>query len=180
MSSPEPATPAPLTPTSAAVVANHDELTDPWPRKALMVCSTGGHLAQMLRLEPWYRHRDVHWVTFDKPDGRSLLAGQEITWAHHPTTRNIPNLLRNLWLALKVMRRERPDVIVTSGAGVAVPFFFLAKIFGAKTVFIEVYDRLDSVTMSGRLCRPFTDSFLVQWDEQADLYPDTTVIGRLL
>lgn len=158
----------------------HDELCDPWPGHVLMVCSTGGHLAQLLRLEPWYRHRRTTWVTFDKPDGRSLLADAETVWAHHPTTRNLPNLLRNLLLAVGTLRRLRPDVVVSSGAAVAVPFFVLARLMGIRTVFVEVYDRLDTSTMTGRLVRPFTDRFLVQWDEQSDLYHGTRVIGRLL
>ena len=96
---------------------------------------------------------------------------------HHPTTRNIGNLLRNLVLALRVLRRERPDVIVSTGAGVAVPFFWVGRLLGCRTVYLEVYDRIDSATMTGRLCRPVTELFLVQWPEQERLYRDTVVAG---
>lgn len=157
-----------------------DTLSDVWPRRVMMVCSSGGHLAQLLRLEPWYRHRHVTWVTFDKPDSRSLLADEHAIWAHHPTTRHVPNLLRNFALARRTLREVRPDLVVSSGAAVALPFFALARSCGARTAYVEVYDRLDSSTLTGRLCRPFTDRFLVQWDEQRDLYRDTQVIGRLL
>lgn len=168
------------TTTAPAPRASASHLEDAWPSHVLMVCSTGGHLAQLLRLEPWYRHRRTTWVTFDKPDGRSLLTDHETVWAHHPTTRNARNLVRNLWLALRTLRRLRPDAVVSSGAAVALPFFVVAKLLGIRTVFVEVYDRLDSSTMTGRLCRPFTDRFCVQWDEQQALYPETHVIGRLL
>jgi len=76
-----------------------------------------------------------------------------------------------------VLRRERPDVIVSTGAGAAVPFFWLGRLLGCRTVYLEVYDRVDSATMTGRLCRPVTDLFLVQWPEQQRLYRDAVVAG---
>jgi UDP-N-acetylglucosamine:LPS N-acetylglucosamine transferase len=101
-------------------------------------------------------------------------------WAHHPTTRNLPNALRNLWLAFRTLRRERPDVVVSDGAGVAFPFFLAARWFRARTVYVEVYDRIDSRTLTARLCRPITDLFCVQWEEQRRLYPRARLIGTLL
>ncbi len=44
-------------------------------------------------------------------------------------------------------------------------------------MYLEVYDRIDSATMTGRLCRPVTDLFLVQWPEQQQLYRDTVTAG---
>lgn len=146
----------------------------------LLVGSSGGHLAQLLALKPWWQQHDRSWVTFDTPDAVAALEGEDVTWAYHPTTRNIWNLLRNTHLALRTLRRHRPAVIVTTGAAVAFPFFLAAKLFGAVTCYVEVYDRIDTATLTGRLCRPFTDAFLVQWDEQASLYRDSVVIGRLL
>ena len=43
-----------------------------------------------------------------------------------------------------------------------------------------MFDRIDSATMTGRLCRPFADRMLVQWDEQASLYRDALVVGPVL
>src|SRR5262249_47150033 len=152
-----------------------DPATAGAPRGVLMrvalVASSGGHLAQLHALKPWWSEHDRLWVTFDKPDSRSLLADERVVWAYHPTTRNVVNLVRNAFLALRVLRTERPDVVVSDGAGVALPFFLAGKLFGAKTVYVEVYDRIDSRTMTGRLCRPFSDLFCVQWDEQRALYP---------
>lgn len=146
----------------------------------LLVCSSGGHLAQLLALQPWLDGKRAQWVTFPTPDARSLLAGCDVVDAHHPTTRNVLNLARNALLALRLLARDRPDVIVSSGAGVALPFFVLGRLLGIPTVFIEVYDRLDSTTLTGRLCRPFASRMLVQWDEQQRLYPGSTVVGTLL
>jgi UDP-N-acetylglucosamine:LPS N-acetylglucosamine transferase len=154
-------------------------VTPPVRSKVLLIASTGGHLDHLVALRPWWSRHDRRWVTFDKADARSSLAGEQIDWAHHPTTRNIPNLLRNFAVAVRVMRSFRPDVVISTGAGVAVPFFVLAKLFGARTVYLEVYDRIDSPTLTGRLCRPLADLFLVQWEAQREHYRGSVVIGQL-
>jgi hypothetical protein len=146
----------------------------------MLVGSAGGHLAQLMRLRPWWETCDRTWVTFDKPDARSLLAGEDIVWAHHPTTRNIPNLLRNFVLAIRHVRRVRPDLVVSTGAAVAVPFFVVARLLRLPVVYVEVFDRIDSPTLSGRLCRPISTRFCVQWPEQQEHYPGSIVIGPLL
>lgn len=146
----------------------------------LMVCSSGGHLAQLMALEPWWSGRRTRWVTFPTQDAVSLLEGRDRVDAHHPTTRNVPNLLRNALLALRLLREERPTAIVSSGAGVAVPFFVLGRLLGVPTVFLEVVDRVDTPTLTGRLCRPFATRVLVQWEEQRRLYRGAEVVGPLL
>lgn len=67
-----------------------------------------------------------------------------------PTNRNIKNLIRNTFLAIRVLKKEKPDLIISSGAAVAVPFFYLGKMMGAKLIYIEVFDRIDKPTMTGR------------------------------
>jgi hypothetical protein len=146
----------------------------------LFVCSSGGHLAQLAALEPWSRHHHRRWVCFDTPDALSVLRGEDVAWAHHPTTRNVVNLVRNVALAWRVLRQRRPDVVVSTGAGVAVPFFLLARLFAVPSVFLEVYDRMDTPTLTGRLCRPLARRMLVQWEEQRTLYRSTEVVGCVL
>jgi beta-1,4-N-acetylglucosaminyltransferase len=148
--------------------------------RVLLVCSSGGHLTQLYNLRPWWEPLERTWVTFEKPDATSLLAGERTIWAYHPTTRNAWNLLRNTTLALRTIRRVRPDLIVSTGAGVAFPFFLLGKLYGAKTIYLEVFDRVDSATMTGRLCYPISDRFLLQWEEQKAMYPKGEVVGPLL
>ncbi|MFT4220207.1 MAG: UDP-N-acetylglucosamine--LPS N-acetylglucosamine transferase [Microbacterium sp.] len=120
-------------------------------------------------------------MTFETPEASALLKDEpDVLWAYHPTTRNIPNLLRNARLAWKVLRGRRPEIVVSTGAGVALPFFILARIFRMTTVYIEVYDRVETPTLTGRLVRPFTSIMMVQWPEQQRLYRDAIVIGPLL
>ena len=146
-------------------------------RRLLFVSSAGGHLAQLLQLRPWWIHHDRRWVTFDLPDARSKLEGEDLVFAHHPTTRNLINLARNTPLARRVLAEFEPDVVVSTGAGVALPFFAMAKMMGIPTVYLEVYDRIDSRTLTGRLCRPLTSLFCVQWPEQQRLYPGSRLTG---
>ena len=148
--------------------------------KLLLVCSDGGHLAQLHYLEPWWSKHDRPWVTFRKPHAESLLGGERVVWAHHPTTRNVRNLIRNAALALRVLRERNVAAVVTTGAGVAVPFVALARLRGIPTVYIEVYDRIDTATLTARLCRPFLSAMLVQWEEQRRMYPKAPVVGNLL
>ena len=101
-------------------------------------------------------------------------------WCHFPTNRNIPNLIKNTILAYKILKKERPDVIISSGAAVAVPFFYLGKLFGCKLVYIEVYDRINTATLTGRLVYPITDAFILQWEEQKKLYPKGINIGGII
>lgn len=147
--------------------------------RVLMVSSSGGHLTQLMALRPWWEQHERAWVTFETLDATSKLAGEDVVWAHHPTTRNVKNLARNTSLAWRTMRSFRPDVVVSTGAGVAVPFFWMHRPFGSKSVYLEVFDRIDSRTLTGRLCRPFSDLFLVQWPEQQRLYPSSLLVGQV-
>lgn len=149
-------------------------------RPVLMVSTQGGHLTQLLVLKSWWGERERLWVCPNTPDVVDRLEGERVVTSYSPTTRNLPNTVRNLWLALRVIRRERPQLVVSAGAGVAVPFFVVAWLMRIPTVFIEVYDRVDSPTMTGRLCGPFTTRRIVQWEDQLSFYPDARLVGPLL
>lgn len=148
--------------------------------KLLLIASTGGHLTQLLNLGAAWEPHDRHWVTFRKTDATSALADERVIWAHHPTTRNVPNAIRNLVLAIIVLLRHRPDVVVSSGAGVALPFFVVARVLRIRTLYIEVFERTDEASLTGRLVYPLTDRFCLQWDEQLAVYPDGIHVGRTL
>lgn len=148
--------------------------------KICFVGSSGGHLTHLVMLKDFWKKYDRFWVTFPKDDAKSMLEGETVYPCYFPTNRNIPNLIRNTKLAWKILRKERPDVIISSGAAVAVPFFWLGKLFfHTKNIYIEVYDRIDYGTLTGKLVRPVTDSFVVQWEEMKDVYPRTTDLGSI-
>lgn len=147
--------------------------------KVCLVGSSGGHLTHLYLLKPFWEKEERFWVTFEKDDAKSVLKNEKIYPCYFPTNRNIKNLLKNTFLAFKILRKEKPDVIISSGAAVAVPFFYIGKLFGAKTVYIEVFDRIDSPTITGKLVYPVTDKFVVQWEEMKKVYPKAINLGGI-
>lgn len=133
----------------------------------LLVCSSGGHLLQLLALREAWQDVARTWVTFDKSDARSLLRDERLVFAHGPTNRSLRNLGRNLLLAWRICRRTRPAVILTTGAGVAVPFAWIGRLHGARVVYVESFTRISSPSLSCRLIAPFADRVYVQWPELA-------------
>ena len=144
-----------------------------------LVGSSGGHLTHLYMLKEFWEKQDRFWVTFDKADAQGLLIGERLIPCYFPTNRNLKNLIRNTVLAWKVLRKEKPDLIVSSGAAVAVPFFYLGKLFGAKTIYMEVFDRIDKSTLTGKLVYPVTDKFIVQWEEMKKVYPKAENLGSV-
>jgi UDP-N-acetylglucosamine:LPS N-acetylglucosamine transferase len=148
--------------------------------RIMLVASAGGHLAQLRVLEPWWRKHERVWITFDKADALSTLATEHVLFAYHPTTRNLPNLLRNFVLAARVISRSKPDLIISTGAGVAFPFFVIGRLRRIPSVYLEVFDRVDSITLTGRLCRPLATAVLAQWPEQLTRLPGAELVGNVL
>src|SRR3989304_1528298 len=97
--------------------------------KICLVSSSGGHLTLLYALRPCWIKYERFWVTFAKEDALSILEGERTYWAHFPTNRNVKNLIKNLFLAFRILKREKPDIIISTGAGVAVPFFWLGKLW---------------------------------------------------
>ena len=147
--------------------------------KICLVASSGGHLTHLYQLKKFWKNKNRFWVTFDKEDARSILENEKVYNCYYPTNRNLKNLIKNTFVALKVLRKEKPDIIISSGAAIAVPFFYLGKIFGAKTVYIEVFDRIDKPTLTGKLVYPVTDKFIVQWEEMKKVYKKAENFGSI-
>ncbi len=144
------------------------------------MASSGGHLFELLPLRDGWAPEDRHWVTFDTSDARSLLAGETVSFAAHPTNRNLPNLLRNVLLAARLLLRLRPRAVLTTGAGVAVPFCWLGRLTGARIVYIESFARVSGPSLTGRLVHPVAHDFFVQWPAVARHYRKATFRGALL
>jgi len=145
-----------------------------------IVTSRGGHIYQMYQLKPWWQHYERFWVTFPGEDTETLLSSERVYFGYAPDTRHIIHAVRHLFLAWRVLRKERPDMIISCGAGIAPPFFYIAKLLGIKTIFIEVYDFISQATVSGRLIAPIADIFLVQHLSQKRFYPRALYKGAIL
>ena len=147
--------------------------------KICLVCSSGGHLHHLKMLKKFWEKHERFWVTFDKENIKSTLKGEKIYSCFYPTNRSIKAFFLNTALALRVLYQEKPDIIISSGAAVAVPFFYVGKIGGIKTMYIEVFDRIDKPTLTGRLIYPVADKFIVQWEELKQFYPKAENLGSI-
>lgn len=148
--------------------------------RVLLVCSPGGHLQQMLALEPAWRDYERAWVTLPGADVSSLLADEQVTIAHSPTNRSIKNMIRNTFVAWRLLRRRRPDVILSTGAGLAVPFFTIGKLLGIRLVYVESVTRTESLSLSGRMVYPLANRVFVQWPAVAERYRRAEYAGGVL
>lgn len=147
--------------------------------KVCFVGSSGGHLTHLYMLKPFWCDKERFWVTFDKDDARSVLAGERMYPCYYPSNRSLKALFINTYKAIKILLKEKPDLIISSGAAPAIPFFWIGKFLGTKNIYIEVFDRIDAPTISGRLCYPVTDKFIVQWEEMKKIYPNAIFLGSL-
>lgn len=152
-----------MAPTEAGLAARDRE----GRADLLLVCSSGGHLLTLWSLRPAWTDFSRVWVTFDKSDSRSLLEDEQVVFAYGPTNRNLKNTLRNLVVAWRTIRAHRPKVVLTTGAGVAVPFSWVGRVHGARVVFVESISRIDDLSLSCRLVKPICDRVYVQWPELA-------------
>jgi len=149
------------------------------PADLLLVCSSGGHLQQLLALrDAWGAYPHV-WVTFDKSDARSLLDGERVVYAHWPTNRSLRNLVRNLFVARRTLRDVRPRVVLTTGAGVAVPFAWLARLRGTRVVYVESFTRIERPSLTCRLVAPVADRIYAQWPELVEAVPKARYAGNV-
>ena len=157
----------------AATAAPHGRV------ELLLVCSSGGHLLQLHALRPAWEGFNRAWVTFDKSDARSLLAGERVWFGHGPTNRNVRNLLRNVVLAWRLVGVARPRVVLSTGAGLAVPFVWIGRLRGARVVYVESLTRIDEPSLSLRLLRPVASRVYVQWPELATRVSGARYVGGL-
>jgi beta-1,4-N-acetylglucosaminyltransferase len=143
----------------------HRELPDDRRCDLLLSASSGGHLLQLLLLRDAWRGYDLVWVVAPTRDAESLLAEERVVFAYGPGTRNPRALVKNVFLAWRTVSRLRPKVVVTTGAGVSVPFAWVGRLRGARLVFIETLTRIHSPSLTYRFLAPIADRVYVQWPE---------------
>lgn len=145
--------------------------------KIALACSAGGHLTEIRQLEEAYSRHKHFFVTFKRDDSIELRNAHYI----EDPKRSLLKLAKNIAQSLVVFLRERPDVVMTTGAGVAVPFCYIAKIFGKKIIYLESYCRIERPSITGRALYRISDVFLVQWEELLEKYGGKARYwGRLL
>ncbi|MEM5878043.1 MAG: PssD/Cps14F family polysaccharide biosynthesis glycosyltransferase [Candidatus Aenigmatarchaeota archaeon] len=138
--------------------------------KICISCSMGGHLVEVLQLKNVYKKYNYFYLTFYKKGLVDEIKGEKIYFVENPG-RNIIKLLKNILQTFFVLKKEKPDIIISTGAGSAVPSIIIGKLlFNAKIIFIESFARINTKSLSGIIAYPFSDLFLVQWKNMLKLY----------
>jgi len=136
--------------------------------KIALICEHGGHLTEMLLLIDAFKNQDFFFIT-NKSKRASDLKQRVHTidaMGNNPIL-----MIRGAFQILRILVRERPDVIISTGAEIAIPAFLIAEIIGVKKkIFIESWCRVYNPSWSGRIVYHFSDLFLVQWPSLLSRY----------
>jgi UDP-N-acetylglucosamine:LPS N-acetylglucosamine transferase len=147
----------------------------------LLICTGGGHLLQLWSLKPAWEGFSRSWIvsSFEESDVRSLLQGEHVEVVGKTLARNAGAAVKNLLLAWRVLRRVRPHALLTTGAAIAVPFVWVARLQGIPVVWVETLSRTDKPSLSCRLSSPAATRLYVQWPELRRALPRARYVGTV-
>lgn len=149
--------------------------------KIVFAASSGGHLEQLLMLKPLMEKYDSILVT----EKTEYSAGKLDVKTYYMRQINrkeplfLPKLIGNSFRALRIILREHPKVMITTGVLAIIPLALLMKLFGGKLIYLESFAKVTSKTLSGKLLYKFADQFYVQWEEMLELYPKAIYKGGI-
>ena len=144
--------------------------------KIALVSSIGGHLSELMELLPAFEGHEVLWITNDPspvlpPEVRPVLvAHAERDW----------RVVWNVFEFAAILGRERPDVIVSMGAGPAVPAAMIARLAGVRVLYIEPSSAVQRATVTGRLMKLLANARWVQWPGMTQVLKGSRYVGGLL
>ena len=144
--------------------------------KICIVSSCGGHLTEVRALQPAYADHDHFYVLNMKVDLPSDMAGRTYFIAHAERSWRVAGNFLDAW---RILRAERPAVLLSTGAGPAVPFAMVGKLLGIPNIYIETMTRVTRPSLTGRLMYWLADAFFYQWRPLARYFP-RGVYGGLL
>ena len=138
--------------------------------KVGIAISSGGHLTEILQLESILKKHKRFFITLKRSDSQELAKKGENVYFVSDFSKNYFNVIENFLKSLLVILKEKPDVIISTGASPAIPSLFIGKLFGVKIVFIETFARIYDPTKTGKIVYPIADLFLVQWKQLLHKY----------
>lgn len=145
--------------------------------KICITCSSGGHLSEALKAT-----RDLdyekYFVTFWTDSLAEFCKLNKVFCITHPK-HNPFRFLKNCFESLIILIKERPGLIISTGADVAVASCIIGKLLGAKLIYIESGGYVTTPSISGRLVYPFADLFIVQWEPALKNFPKAYYGGPL-
>ncbi len=146
-----------------------------------IAASSGGHLEQAAMLRPLLEDFDGFLVTEQTMCGTP--SGFPRTYLLRQVNRREPTavfkIIANTITSARILARERPDYVICTGVLAVVPLCLLAKMTGAKLIYVESFAKVHSGTLSGRLMYHFADMFLVQWQSMLEVYPKAVYAGSI-
>ncbi len=147
--------------------------------KICMVSSAGGHLKEILQIREVFEKHEHFFITFDREDAKGPLKNKRKYFINDPK-RNPFKIAVNLFQSVRIFLKEMPDLVISTGAGMAIPTCFLSKIFRKKLIFIESMAAVCRPSFSGRMAYPISDLFIIQWKSLKKFYPKAVYGGNLL
>jgi UDP-N-acetylglucosamine:LPS N-acetylglucosamine transferase len=136
-------------------------------RRILAVASGGGHWVQLQRLRPAFEGHDVAYLTTDRGYREDVAPARFYTVADGNRSNKLA-LVRGLLQLAVILLRERPDVVVSTGAAPGYLAIRGAKLLGASTLWIDSVANVEELSLSGRMASAKADLCLTQWEHLAD------------
>lgn len=145
-------------------------------KKICIVSSCGGHLAEVRLLKTLYEPYEHFYVLNDRIILPKDMEGK--TYFVHLFERDF-NFFVNLWEAWWILRKERPDLILSAGAGILVPFALCAKVLGVSIVYVETLTRISHPSLTAKIMYRLADRFFYQWESLGKFFPKGECCGPI-
>ncbi len=145
--------------------------------KVCIVSSCGGHLTEVRALHPVYQAYEHFYVLNDHVSLPEDMKGRTYFIVHSERDWKI---FWNLWEAWRILRRERPKILLSTGAGPIVPFSIIGKALKIPTIFVETFTRVAYPSLTGRIMYRLADRFFYQWKALAQFFPKGVYCGPLV
>ena len=146
--------------------------------KICLACSSGGHLSEMMELKEVYGRYNYFFVTYRSADTIELAEKEKVHFLTNPHRHPILTIL-NFLQSFKRFIKEKPDIVMTTGAGVALPMCYIAKLFRKRIIFIESFCRVEKPSLFGRLIYPIANLTIVQWKPLLNYYKEAKYGGPI-
>lgn len=148
--------------------------------KICLATSAGGHLTQLLELaESWKKH-ETFFVTTHEVMKEKLQQHSQVYVVGECNRQHPIRAIKVLMWCINAMFRERPDVVISTGAAAGCMACFLGKLLGAKVIWVDSITNVERLSLSGRMVRYIADLFLVQWPDLAEQYNGVEYVGAVI
>ncbi len=169
----------PLADGVAPVIANRSRLEATAPWRVMTVSSSGGVLLELLGVRPWLSRHDVTWVCVPAEDTTSALCGERVHWFPEFETVSPVSCVAAWRRAARLLTEVEPDVVLSAGTGIAVPFFLAARVKRIPCVWLETFNVIGEPGRVARLCSRLAAMTLVQHPDLVRSRPRAAYIGAL-